>query len=84
MNSKVASGCSQVIDTPGIVEAGFDQTTIAWLRNMVSEYMKEENTIILVAIECSGKVASFVGAEIDPARESPCHRRSGESKHGRA
>eukprot|EP01083_Nonionella_stella_P083616 231262_1 len=44
----------EVIDTPGIVEAGESEEEIGWLREMISGYMKEENTIILATVECSG------------------------------
>eukprot|EP01083_Nonionella_stella_P309570 1096950_1 len=43
----------EVIDTPGIVEAGEAEEEIDWLREMISGYMKEENTIILATVECS-------------------------------
>eukprot|EP01083_Nonionella_stella_P292983 996455_1 len=43
-----------VIDTPGIVEAGENEKEMEWLRKMVSGYMKQENTIILATVECAG------------------------------
>jgi len=46
----------EAIDTPGIVETGFpeDVILIHWLKEMVSGYMRQEKTIILAAIECTG------------------------------
>lgn len=49
----------EAIDTPGVVETGFPDYVIDWLKDMISGYMRQENTIIMAALECTGKFCIF-------------------------
>eukprot|EP01083_Nonionella_stella_P283426 964721_1 len=65
----------EVLDTPGIVETLKDVTDaeIQHLKEMVMDYMRDQNTIILVAMECTGdpanlKLLNYV-KDADPTQE---------------
>eukprot|EP01083_Nonionella_stella_P292756 995778_1 len=63
----------EVIDTPGIVEAGEATEEIEWLREMISGYMREKNTVILATVECQGDLKNQRFLEMvrsaDPSQE---------------